>query len=913
MKNPNKVIKPCLNRLCKVVGIVLAAIVVWFLIPYGVCPVYEFSHTGVFKGAKYYNPYSGMSSGEWIKCNFHAHSYCWGGITNGRDVPADSLISTYRKMGYQHAGISNYQKITRLNCDSILSIPAYEHGYNIKKRHHLVLGADRVSWLDFMFWQDLHHKQFVLDNLRRDADFLIINHPQFSDGFMPEDFGKLSGYDAVEALNHYRTSIPHWDSALSSGYYAVVAANDDMHNLHNLDEVGICLTVANVQKADRQNLIASLRRGAHYGVRMKLRENETANIRTERLRLLPHPVEIQMKGDTLFVEMSRELMQIRFVGQGGVVKRSTDGTNAASYVFLPEDTYIRIELTDGDEDLFLFNPIVKTDDDAVVRVPRYHINFLATGCKYFAVCFCLAVGVWIYLRKKKVPLRKNFVHWLSKPYRAKLLLIVFASLVLRTSTAILLELTNDEAYYRLYALFPDWSHYDHPPMLGWMIQLFSHNLIFDNAFFVRLFSLVSGTANLILAFKIGKRIHTATVGYAATLLIAVSPYRGLIVSTMAMPDTPLMFFWLLALYDAVKFFLPRNSEKPAHSSLLRIGLWIGLAGLSKYTAVFLWLGIGLYLLLYDRKTLKSWRLYVSLLITAICFLPVVVWNAGKGFVSFTFHGERVGFFDGFAPVHFLTEIVGEIFYANPFVFTAIFCALIAGVRMRRKCRFAFFRLFLCVALPFIGTFWLASFGHKLLPHWTAPAYVTLIFPAATLIAEKYAAGRRTWFKSVKVSAVAFAAIWVLAVMQAKVDLFSLKRHAIQDFTTEISTWRKTGEIFTKEAQVAEKKGLMPVAAPIIASRWYPAANLDMYAALPSGRKVLTIGDVSRTHKYDEITELRGGIISGTDAWFVTDDYDYIDPKAMREQFSEVKLYKTFTVNRCGVPVKKVFLFTVATR
>jgi hypothetical protein len=899
-----------LTRTLKLIALVPAAILIWSFIPYCICPVYEFQRTSPFEGSKYYNPYRDLPSDEWIKCNFHAHSYCWGGITYGKDAPADSIVSIYRKMGYRHVGISNYQKITRLDfdSDSIVSIPVYEHGYNIKKRHHLVLGADRVSWLDFLFWQDLSHKQFVLDNLRRDADFLAINHPQFAGGFLPEDFSRLSGYDAVEVLNHYRTSIAHWDSALSSGYYAVIAANDDMHNLHDLDETGICLTVASVRTANRQNIVDALRRGAHYGVRMKLLDDETADIRAERLRCLPHLVGMRMKGDTLTVEMNRNVERISFAGQGGAVRLSADSVRSASYVFLPDDTYVRVEVADGDDNLFLFNPVVRTNDNVVARVPRHRVALLPTALKYLAVGFCLAVCVLIWLRKKRIAPMERFRRWLSKPCRAGLLAVVFASLVLRTLTAVLLELTNDEVYYRLYALFPDWSHYDHPPMLGWMMQLFSYNLVFDNELSVRLFSLASGTATLILAFRIGERIHSATAGFAAVLLMAASPYMGLIVSTMAMPDTPLMFFWMLALHDAATFFSRRGGEQSGRNALLRMGLWIGLAGLSKYTAVFLWVGVGLYVLLYDRRTLASWRLYAAALLTAICFVPVAAWNASRGFVSFAFHGERVGFFDSFDPLRFLAEIAGEALYANPFVFVAVFAALIAGARQRGERNFAFRRLFVCIALPFLGTFWIASFGHRLLPHWTSPAYVTLIFPAAAFIARRYAAGRRKWFKAANVAVGVFAAIWALMVVQTKTDLFQLRKRGIQDFTSEISTWRKTGEIFAEEARAAEREGLMPAGAPIIATRWYPAANLEMYVALPSGRKVLTAGNIERTHKYDEITELRGGIPPAARVWFITDDYDFIDPEEMKEHFSEVKLYKTFTVSRCGVAAKEVRLY-----
>ena len=31
-------------------------------------------------------------------------------------------------------------------------------------------------------------------------------------------------------------------------------------------------------------------------------------------------------------------------------------------------------------------------------------------------------------------------------------------------------LLDDEAYYRMYAKFPDWGYFDHPPMVGVLIR-----------------------------------------------------------------------------------------------------------------------------------------------------------------------------------------------------------------------------------------------------------------------------------------------------------------------------------------------------------------------------------------------------------------------------------------------------------
>ena len=82
------------------------------------------------------------------------------------------------------------------------------------------------------------------------------------------------------------------------------------------------------------------------------------------------------------------------------------------------------------------------------------------------------------------------------------------STIVRTVLAAWLEFGNDEVYYWTYALYPDWSHFDHPPMVGWAIQLFSLNLLLDNELFIRLASVVFMTANTYIIFRIIRILHS---------------------------------------------------------------------------------------------------------------------------------------------------------------------------------------------------------------------------------------------------------------------------------------------------------------------------------------------------------------------------------------------------------------------
>ena len=59
-----------------------------------------------------------------------------------------------------------------------------------------------------------------------------------------------------------------------------------------------------------------------------------------------------------------------------------------------------------------------------------------------------------------------------------LILLLSVSALLRGFFAFFMEFGNDEVYYWTYAMFPDWSHFDHPPMVGWFMQLYFIQLRF---------------------------------------------------------------------------------------------------------------------------------------------------------------------------------------------------------------------------------------------------------------------------------------------------------------------------------------------------------------------------------------------------------------------------------------------------
>ena len=492
--------------------------------------------------------------------------------------------------------------------------------------------------------------------------------------------------------------------------------------------------------------------------------------------------------------------------------------------------------------------------------------------------------------------------------------LLVVSAVVRGALAAWLEFGNDEVYYWTYALYPDWSHFDHPPMVGWVIQLFSLNLLFDSELFVRLASVVFTTANTYLIFRIGKDIKSAQVGLYAAMLYTASIYAFVITGIFIMPDAPLMLFWLLALWMAIKYFsnetVLRQAPRPSH--LLLFGLFAGLAMLSKYSGVFLWLGLGLYILFFDRKQLRTPYLYLALLVSAICCVPILFWNLKHAFISFRFHGGRVGggavSFGSFG-----TELLGEFFYNNPVVFVLSFVAMFASFKGKVNIGKDILRLLLCFALPMIGMFWIFSLTRPILPHWDAPAYAQLILLSACFLTSITGSGEVS--KPIIAACSVLLLTLVVGVAEIKTGFVPLDKHTEpekigrDDFTLDMYGWRQLGGKFAALREEKISEGLMNEEDGVVANQWFPLAHLDYYLARPLGLRAMGLGWPEYLHKYLWINEERGGFHLGENYWFLTDSRYLKDPKETYQwYFEEIELVDVIEIQRWGKPTKNFFVY-----
>jgi hypothetical protein len=289
-------------------------------------PKYSFPEPHPFRGEYLYNPYKGMDSTKWKKANFHVHTRSYLGMTNGAD--SNQFVDRfYKYFDYDIIGISDYQRINTYEEKNRWFVPVYEHGFMYYKNHQLVLNAKKITWTDYLFFQTLSNKQFIINHLKKDTSVVLtINHPALRHGYSFNDFKYLSNFNCLEISNNDRLFTSYYDTILSAGHPVFLMADDDAHNLTRIIEGCHSFNLINTDLA-RDSILQALKTGRSVGVNFNISSYKTNEEKKAALQKLPEINSVTLKNDTLLVSLSKTVKTIKFIGQNGSERKCvTDNT-----------------------------------------------------------------------------------------------------------------------------------------------------------------------------------------------------------------------------------------------------------------------------------------------------------------------------------------------------------------------------------------------------------------------------------------------------------------------------------------------------------------------------------------------------------------------------------------------------------
>jgi len=418
-----------------------------------------------------------------------------------------------------------------------------------------------------------------------------------------------------------------------------------------------------------------------------------------------------------------------------------------------------------------------------------------------------------------------------------------------------IEFSVDEAHYALYAQHLAWSYFDHPPLVGWiqwpLVSLTSSEGL------IRIVPELLWALSCLLVYQVTLEIHhfiqgrnagyltsslpSANIcGLMAVLAIIAAPMPHVLAIGL-LPDTLLAPLSLGLMYMALRWLI---QDRFTLGDWIFIGILLGLAGLSKYTAVFTAFALLLVLLsTRGKSSISKMGFWLALAIALIFISPVLYWNWVNDWISFRYqiaHGSggewlwrRLGTFIGIQIVVFgPLLIMGSIIFLKD-------CIHVTKLSIVSLLGFFF--------IPFIIFASLSGGGG--LPHWTAPAWFCLAPFAGIGLAKAWSVQHRFLIRALFIFQVALCLIGFGFVLSGGISSALIKSNPIAD----LYGWKMAGQKAAELSKATKANGIA-VQNWTLGSRaaWYakpiPVFVLDQrkdqfdlwFGELPSGANILLI-------------------------------------------------------------------------
>ncbi len=488
-------------------------------------------------------------------------------------------------------------------------------------------------------------------------------------------------------------------------------------------------------------------------------------------------------------------------------------------------------------------------------------------------------------------------------FKFALAALIATTTSLRLLAAGLLAPGNDEAYHFLYAIHPAASYFDHPPMVAWVERVGLTLVGPFSTLGLRLGFIALAAGSTWLTARIAGRWYGERAGFFAALALNLSGYYGLAAATFALPDGPLLFFWLLTL-DRIDLALERPERLRNWAAM---GLAWGLAMCSKYHAIFLPAATVLYLLLrpHRRRLLRSPGPYLAVTLGLLVFSPVIVWNARNGWASFAFQGGRA--LGGFAPRpdSLLTAIGAQAAYLFPWIWLPLMVVawrLFRGWREDRDTERE--RLAFCLFAAPMAVFTAVACFRPVLPHWGLVGMLALFPALGRAMADRFQVDSRRMRRRLVLASV--FSILLLALTVAEFRSGWLQRGPDGGFGVLTAKTDPTADSYgwDQVADRLDRLGLLDDPRTFVFTRnWYQSAHLAYATKLRRPVTCYNLGDARGFAFWSRPDDWLG-----RDGVLVMINEDYTPFSFYEHWFRGYQALDDFEVVRDGKPIRRVRIY-----
>ena len=321
---------------------------------------------------------------------------------------------------------------------------------------------------------------------------------------------------------------------------------------------------------------------------------------------------------------------------------------------------------------------------------------------------------------------------MSKTYFVLFILCLFFFIV----KIIAIRLTNfdlfgDEAQYWLWSQNLDFGYYSKPPLLSWIIAAVC--FVFGSSVFViKMISVIFYCLTSFIIFLLSKKlINDSELAFLTATTFFLMPavsFSSFLVST----DIVLVFFWSLSLLQLLNI-----KENPNKLNFILLGIFVGLAFLAKYAAIYFVFCVMLMFLEKEMRDIflrhKLSFLYFVLTV-GLVVSPNIIWNVNNNWITLqhivdntALNRTSLNFING------LEFIVSQIIMIGPLIFIFFVFGVVNNLNINFNTRFLFI-----FSLPIFFIILIESILVRANANWAAVSLISflILFVHSTFMVNK---------------------------------------------------------------------------------------------------------------------------------------------------------------------------------
>ena len=290
-----------------------------------------------------------------------------------------------------------------------------------------------------------------------------------------------------------------------------------------------------------------------------------------------------------------------------------------------------------------------------------------------------------------------------------------------------LEVQGDEAQYWYWSTYFDWGYYSKPPLVAWIIGLFTS--IFGNSIFIlKLPSLLAHFLTSLVLFNLSKVFNRNTeeslwLSITYLLFFAVSLSSN-IIST----DPFLLLFWSSSL-----LFFKICLNKKTFKNIILTSIFVALGFYAKYAMIYFFLCSSILILFTDNKKELIKSILIISFFVLILISPHLYWLYSTNWVTFIHTGDN---FNWNASLYNFEQLINFI-VSQFFISTPIILFIFIKQFAKTKKFIQSYSFEIAFSLPILVLITAQSFISRANANWSSVAFIGVTMIAVNILYKNY--------------------------------------------------------------------------------------------------------------------------------------------------------------------------------